>query len=59
MLLKWVETSVFQIIFNGILCQISTYTVTISYRLLNMSQVPEKFHWAHDQITLQLIWRLY
>jgi hypothetical protein len=40
--LKRAKTSVILIVVDGVLCEGSTYTVTVSY--LNMNQVPENIY---------------
>jgi len=43
-LLKRAETDIVPTIFKGVLYHVHAYTVTISYRSLDINQVPEKFY---------------
>ena len=42
--LKIAETIVVLIVFNGVICEVSAYTVTVSVAL----QVPEMLYYVHD-----------
>ena len=57
--LKRAKKSFIPIIFKGVLYQVCTYTVTVSYHSLYMNQVPEKFYQVHDFIALMFIQPLY
>ena len=42
--LKRAETTIVLIVFNGVLCDLHTYTVTIFLLKINMNQVPERLY---------------
>jgi hypothetical protein len=42
--LKRAETTIVLIVFNGVLCDLHAYTVTIFLPNINMNQVPERLY---------------
>ena len=54
--LKIDEKSVVLIVCNGIICDISTYTVTVSFCRSTWIRYQKLFMRAHDLITLKFIW---